>query len=335
VVSRLIEAATPMPSLSALSRLWFRRRRSGDTEPRLGEPVESIARHLDRLVLRLGLTGLLAGLLFIAALDEHTAAQVALALANMGVVVLASWRFGRAGRWGTVALAGLAWTLATDLGDLAWPARLPWWDGGLRLAALATLAAGVSTFRKATTRLLRTEDALAATVLRERDSARRDRLTRLWNARYLHEVLEHEIARCRRYGRPFGLLLVDLDGFKAVNDTAGHHAGDLVLQIVGRVLRENCRTTDVPARLGGDEFVVILPEASEETVSRAAEKLVTLVGAAPFPPELPPVTASVGGVSFASPPPSAKAALAAADAAMYSAKREGKSRAVVGTVGET
>jgi diguanylate cyclase (GGDEF)-like protein len=322
-----------MPPLSALPRLRFGRLPRGESEPRIGEPVESIAQHLERLVVRLGLTGLLAALLFIAVLDEHTAAEVALALANMGVVVVASWRFGRVGRWGTVVLAALGWAVAADLRDLAWPARVPWWDGALRLAALATLAAGVSTFRAATARLLRTEDALAATVVRERDSARRDRLTRLWNSRYLHEVLEQEIARCRRYGRPFGLLLMDLDGFKAVNDTAGHLAGDLVLQIVGRILRENCRATDVPARLGGDEFAVILPEASEDTVSRAAAKLVALVGDAPFPTDLPAVTASVGGVSFAAAPASAKAAIAAADEAMYAAKRNGKNRAVVATAG--
>ena len=174
-----------------------------------------------------------------------------------------------------------------------------------------------------------TEDILAATVVRERDSARRDRLTRLWNSRYLHEAVELEIARCRRYGRPFGLLLIDLDGFKAVNDTAGHLAGDQVLQVVGRVLRENCRATDFPARLGGDEFAVILPEASPEMVDRYAAKLVGLVGAAPFPPELPPITASIGGVAFRDAPASAKAAIAAADHAMYAAKRAGKNRSIV------
>jgi diguanylate cyclase (GGDEF)-like protein len=319
-----------MRSLPGISKLRLRRLRRREAEPRVGEPVDSSATHLERLVLRLGLAGLLAALLLVAVLDERSAAPVALALAIMGVVVVAGWRFGPGGRWLTVALAALCWTAAGDRGALAWPPAPSWWDGGLRLAALVTLAGGVGTFKAAIVRLLHTEDVLAATVVRERDSARRDRLTRLWNSRYLHEALEQEIARCQRYGRPFGLLLIDLDGFKAVNDTAGHLAGDHVLQIVGRTLRENCRATDVPARLGGDEFAVILPEASEEMVQRYAAKLVTLVAAAPFPADLPRVTASVGGVAFREPPASPKAAIAAADGAMYAAKREGKNRAFVG-----
>ena len=134
--------------------------------------------------------------------------------------------------------------------------------------------------------------------------------------------------RCRRYGRPFGLLIVDLDGFKAVNDTAGHEAGDQVLQAVGRVIRENCRAIDLPARLGGDEFAVILPEASRLTVPRYAQKLVDLIGRAPVPPGLPRVTASVGAVAFERAPESVEAALGAADDAMYAAKRSGKNRVV-------
>jgi diguanylate cyclase (GGDEF)-like protein len=319
-----MERDPPVAKTNPLRRILRR-----DREPQVGEPVESIAHHLDRLVVRLGLTGLLAALLFIAVLDERAAAEVALALANMGVVVVASWRFGRLWRWATVLLAALCWTAAAEWPTLRWPLVVPWWEGGLRLAVLVTLATGISAFHAAIGRLLRTEDALAATVVRERDSARRDRLTRLWNARYFHEVLEQELARCRRYGRPFGLLLIDLDGFKAVNDTAGHPAGDVVLQVVGRVLRENCRATDVPARLGGDEFAVILPEATGEMVRLYAAKLVGLVAAAPFPEELPRVTASIGGVAFTTAPATTKAAVAAADQAMYAAKREGKNRSVV------
>jgi diguanylate cyclase (GGDEF)-like protein len=318
-----------LPRLPHLPRLRLPRR---EREPRVGEPVVSSAAHLERLVLRQGLAGLLAALLLVAVLDERSAAEVALALANMGVVIVTSWRFAAVGRWGTVLLAGICWTATSELRSLGldWPPAVSWWDTTLRLGVLVTLAGGVSAFRTAIVRLLRTEDILAATVVRERDSARRDRLTRLWNSRYLHEALEQEIARCRRYGRPFGLLLIDLDGFKAVNDTAGHLAGDQVLQIVGGILRDHCRATDFPARLGGDEFAVILPEASREMVRAYAAKLVGLVAAAPFPADLPPVTASVGGIAFREAPASPKAAIAAADQAMYAAKRDGKNRAFVG-----
>ena len=266
-------------------------------------------------------------------LDRSAGVEVALALINMTIVAVASWRFRPVGRWATVGLATAGWSAAQLVGGGVALSEIPSealaWHVGLRLAALASVAATVGAGRAAVRRLLRTEDALALSLLRERDSARRDRLTRLWNSRYLHEALEREIYRCRRYGRPFGLLVVDLDGFKAVNDTAGHEAGDRVLQAVGRVIRENCRTTDIPARLGGDEFAVILPEASRLTVPRYALKLVDLVGALSFPPGQPRVTASVGAIAFERAPESVEAALAAADEAMYAAKREGKNRVVV------
>jgi diguanylate cyclase (GGDEF)-like protein len=266
-------------------------------------------------------------------LDPRAGADVALALAHLGIVAVAGWRFGPAGRWATVALATAGWTaahlVAIGVGWAAVRSEDLAWSAGLRLAALASVAATVGACRAAVRRLLRTEDALALSLLRERDSARRDRLTRLWNSRYLHEALEREIYRCRRYGRPFGLLVVDLDGFKAVNDTAGHEAGDRVLQAVGRVIRENCRAIDIPARLGGDEFAVILPEASSLTVPRYAVKLVDLIARAPLPPGLPRVGASVGAVAFERAPESVAAALASADEAMYAAKREGKNRVVL------
>jgi diguanylate cyclase (GGDEF)-like protein len=265
-------------------------------------------------------------------LDRRAGGDVALALVHLGIVAVASWRFAPAGAWATVALATAGWSaapLAAGISRVDQGPEALAWHVGVRLTALASVAATMGACRTAVQRLMRTEDALALSLLRERDSARRDRLTRLWNSRALHEALEREIYRCRRYGRPFGLLVLDLDGFKAVNDTGGHEAGDRVLQTVGRLIRENCRATDIPARLGGDEFAVILPEASSLTVPRYALKLVDLIARAPFPAELPRVTASVGAVAFARAPVSAEAALSAADEAMYAAKREGKNRVVV------
>jgi diguanylate cyclase (GGDEF)-like protein len=266
-------------------------------------------------------------------LDRRAGVDVALALVHMAIVAVAGWRFRAPGRWTTVGLATAGWSaaqlVAASAGVSETPAEALAWHVGVRLAALASVAATVGAGRSAVRRLLRTEAALALSLIRERDSARRDRLTRLWNSRYLHEALESEIYRCRRYGRPFGLLVVDLDGFKAVNDTAGHEAGDRVLQAVGRVIRENCRTTDIPSRLGGDEFAVILPEASRLTVPRYALKLVDLIGRLPSPPNIPRVTASVGAVAFERAPESVAAALGAADEAMYAAKRDGKNRVVV------
>jgi diguanylate cyclase (GGDEF)-like protein len=296
-------------------------------------PVDAAAARLAALAGRLGAGLLLAAASVVLTLDGQAGADVALALVHLGIVAVTSWRFRPASQWATVGLATAGWSAAQLVSaGRSWAslstAELAW-HVGLRLMGLASMAATVSACRTAVRRLRRTEDAHALSLLRERDSARRDRLTRLWNSRYLHETLEREIYRCRRYGRPFGLLVLDLDGFKAVNDTGGHEAGDRVLQAVGRVIRENCRATDIPARLGGDEFAIILPEASSLTVPRYALKLVELIGRVPYPPGLPRVTASVGGVAFERAPESVEAALSAADEAMYAAKREGKNRVVV------
>jgi diguanylate cyclase (GGDEF)-like protein len=290
---------------------------------------------LSRLGLGLGAGFLIAASGLVLTLDRQAAPVVAVALAHVGIVAVATWRLGPTGRWLTIGLATAGWSAARlELAASAWSDLRPEdvaWHAGLRLGTLASVALTVGALRGAVSRLLRTEDALALSLLRERDSARRDRLTRLWNSRYLHEALEQEIHRCRRYGRPFGLLVLDLDGFKAVNDLAGHEAGDQVLQVVGQLIRENCRATDIPARLGGDEFAVILPEASSLTVPRYAQKLVQLVDRAPIPPSLPRVTASVGAIAFDRAPASVQAALTLADEAMYAAKRDGKNRVVIGS----
>ena len=311
----------------------LRRRPVAETVPPNGETVDAGAARLSILAGRLGVGFLVAAGCMILTLERSAGVEVALALTHMTIVAVASWRFRPIGRWTTVALGTAGWSAAQlmggDLHLLRMPSEALAWHVGLRLAALASVAGTVGGGRAAVRRLLRAEDALALSLIRERDSARRDRLTRLWNSRYLHEALEREIYRGRRYGRPFGLLIVDLDGFKAVNDTAGHEAGDRVLQAVGRVIRENCRTTDIPARLGGDEFAVILPEASRLTVPRYALKLVDLINGLPSPPGQPRVTASVGAIAFERAPESVAAALGAADEAMYAAKREGKNRVVV------
>jgi hypothetical protein len=159
----------------------------------------------------------LAALLLVSTLEESSAAPVA--LAHVGLVAIAAWCFSPPGRWATAGLATIAWTAATltpaVVGEAAIdPGRVAR-DGSLGFLTPAAVLATVGVGRRAVRSFTGVEGALAVTLLRERDPARRDRLTRLWNSRYLHEALEQEIARSRRYGRPFGLLVMDLDGFKA------------------------------------------------------------------------------------------------------------------------
>ncbi len=152
--------------------------------------------------------------------------------------------------------------------------------------------------------------------------------TGLFNYRYFREALEMEVARARRLGYAIGLLMVDLDNFKIVNDTFGHPVGDKVLREVASVLRRNLRRTDVAARYGGEEFAVILPGLGMPGLSAVGEKLRRAVhsigpikrsGSA-----LIPITISVGGTSQQAPAADAGELVRQADEALYEAKRRGR-----------
>ena len=158
-------------------------------------------------------------------------------------------------------------------------------------------------------------------VLRSR--ATHDPLTGLLNRSAFEEALHREVAG--RGERP-ALLLLDLDGFKAVNDTLGHLAGDDVLVGVARVLQSGVRASDAVARLGGDEFAVLLPATDASTGERLARRLIGLVQADPeLSDSRAPVGVSVGLARIAG-PSTAAALVAAADEAMYQAKRSGGHR---------
>ena len=160
------------------------------------------------------------------------------------------------------------------------------------------------------------------------EEAMTDPLTGLRNRRAVDLVLE----RLCKAGASFGLLHLDLDYFKAVNDTFGHAAGDFVLEQIGRVLREQLRTEDCAARIGGDEFVVIVVGRSDpKTLQTIAERIIARVGQ-PMDFEGQPcqVSASIGIVRSADQTtPDATQLLADADRALYAAKHAGRGRAVL------
>lgn len=161
-----------------------------------------------------------------------------------------------------------------------------------------------------------------------------DPQTGLFNYRYFREALEMEVARARRLGYVVGLLMIDLDDFKRVNDTYGHLVGDEVLREVATTLRRNLRRTDVIVRYGGEEFSIILPGLGPSGVQAVAEQLRLAVQALP-PLErenkgVVPITVSVGGTSQVPAVVDAVALVREADAALYEAKRRGKDRVHVG-----
>jgi len=155
-------------------------------------------------------------------------------------------------------------------------------------------------------------------------------VTGLPNRALLADRLAQEAARARRASTGFAVLLLDLDGFKEVNDTWGHAAGDRVLAIVAERARKCMRASDTVGRLGGDEFLSILPGASVEGALIVAEKLRESIAQ---PCELGnaavAVGASVGLAMFPDHGSDPESLQRAADAALYRAKREGKNRSVV------
>jgi len=163
-----------------------------------------------------------------------------------------------------------------------------------------------------------------------------DGLTDLPNRRQFEDSLTGEISRVERFGGSVGLILVDLDDFKQVNDRYGHLAGDDVLRAFADVLRDNVRAIDVPARYGGEEFAVLLPQTDADGSERVAERIRAAMEGrvvATFPGALVTVTASFGVAAF----PEAgtqEALFAAADEALYRAKAGGKNRVVVARAAE-
>ena len=171
--------------------------------------------------------------------------------------------------------------------------------------------------------------ALSNLNLREllREQAIRDPLTALLNRRYLYEVLDREIKRSVRSGQSLGVVMIDLDHFKQVNDTYGHAAGDRMLCEVASLLNHTIRSSDIACRYGGEEFVLVLPEANLEDAGRRAEQIRQKINILQVNYEgryLRPVTASIGVADLRPDRFSMEALLAAADNAMYLAKEKGR-----------
>ncbi|MFW6158297.1 MAG: diguanylate cyclase [Planctomycetota bacterium] len=167
---------------------------------------------------------------------------------------------------------------------------------------------------------------------RERDNMMRrlawlsvtDELTSLANRRHLMTRLDDELARSERTGRPFALLLIDIDGFKAVNDEHGHQTGDGVLRACARTIASAVRKTDFVARHGGDEFCVLLIDTNGENRAAMAERICAAVEKLPGP--VP--TVSIGATAY-EPGVTRDALFRAADEALYEAKSRGRNTVAV------
>jgi diguanylate cyclase (GGDEF)-like protein len=160
-----------------------------------------------------------------------------------------------------------------------------------------------------------------------RDLAFRDDLTGLYNYRHFNNAMQKEIARCHRYGRPLSLVLLDVDGFKTINDTHGHPAGDLVLQAIANDIQKRTRTVDTVIRYAGDEFALMLPETDQAGAMIKAENCRQNIEALQIAIDGNPVrvTVSVGVASYDGRSSQKEARLLdAADRALYESKEKGR-----------
>jgi diguanylate cyclase (GGDEF)-like protein len=173
--------------------------------------------------------------------------------------------------------------------------------------------------------------ALANLRLREnlRDLSVRDPLTGLFNRRYLAESLGREMARSKRRNQSLTVMTMDLDHFKAFNDSFGHAAGDAVLVAFSRLLHNNFRSEDIACRLGGEEFVMIMPEMDRTVAARRAQEMLEATAAIRLVHEgqaLPPITVSIGLAVFPEHGEQPDALMQLADQALYRAKAQGRNR---------
>lgn len=165
-----------------------------------------------------------------------------------------------------------------------------------------------------------------------REQSVRDPLTKLFNRRYLEETLEREINRAKRDHIPLGVIMLDVDHFKRFNDTYGHTAGDVLLQMIGELLATRIRESDIACRYGGEEFTLILPGATLDVLQQRAERLrkeiktltVQFAGQT-----LNTVTLSLGIAVYPDHGATGAMILTAADTALYRAKHAGRDRVAV------
>ncbi len=252
--------------------------------------------------------------------DYLAGPRVSLVLFQVGPLMAAGWYAGRrAALAGAVVAAVIAFS-NDRLESSNHETGSELWNAFSRLVIFALVGTLAAQVRSERNRLLDAQRRLARSFAEEAHDARTDPLTGLANRRAFVERLNHLMER----GQCLGLELVDLDGFKAVNDHLGHEVGDRLLQQVAATLVRGSHEGSLVARLGGDEFALLLPGATDdELAAHSARTVQALSGPWDCCPSLK-VGGSLGALAIHGPVLGPSEALRRADQAMYAAKRAGK-----------
>jgi len=182
------------------------------------------------------------------------------------------------------------------------------------------------------TERVRIQDALQKSEADLREQSVRDYLTGLFNRRYMEETLERDLMRATRNHLSLGVIMLDVDDFKTINDSHGHAAGDQILRELGKIILNQVRGEDIPCRYGGDEFIIILPDAPRTVVYDRARLLCEKARQFDYQFEghsLNEVTISIGLATFPEHGATSSAILRIADSALYRAKHAGRGQMVI------
>ena len=261
-----------------------------------------------------------SGVLLVGGVDFITGYEVSMSLFYLGPVALAAWYAGRGSGIAIAVLSCATWYIAElGAGRQYSYAAIPVWNALVRFGFFLI------------TSLLLT--ALRNALLGQRQLARTDGLTELYGRRAFEDRLRHDLALAQRRKGTLTLAYVDLDDFKAINDTRGHAEGDRVLRTIGQVLKSSVRQADTAARIGGDEFALVLPDTdaagAQQVIAKLEDELRKALGAKTWR-----VTCSIGVVTILDPAISLEDAVEAADKLMYEVKRTRKGAAAFRAVGQ-
>lgn len=246
----------------------------------------------------------------LAYIDYQTSFEVNFSSFYLIPILISSWGISKRIGVSVSFISALTWLITNQLaGQVYSHWFIPYWNLVNRLSVYLLIVFLVSALKKS--------------LEKEKVSARTDFLTGAFNRRGFYECVNLEIFRCHRYQRPFTIVYLDLDNFKIINDLLGHQTGDIVLQKVVGILKNQIRAIDIVARLGGDEFSLLLLEVNQvlapKIVFRINEELLKEMHNNNWL-----ITFSIGVVTYLKLPPSVNEVIAQADQLMYEVKRLGK-----------